>query len=809
MIRNWLRIFTFQLRQNKLFTALNILGLSIGISGLLFAILYWNDETAYDAWNPKKDSTYLVVNDLGDMNKWAVSSAPTGPTLLQFTKDVQSYVYFSGYGSDKVTVGKKAETVEKTLSAQANFFSFFPFEFVEGNPQTALRDESAVAISEALARRFFGDEKALGKRMTFGKQTYTVQGVYRVPGKSSVAPDLVANTIEQRLREAKDDWGNFSYNLLLQIDDPSAVPSVKKAFDTMYYENRTKKYAKAAGLTPEEFIKKEGRENPVILEKLADARLHSIVQGYPEGTGNYRFLMVMMALSILILVLSIVNYVNMTTANALSRAREVGVRKVLGSTRSGIVWQFLMEAAILTAFAILLSLAIVELALPYYNDFLQKQLSLSGTLFALELVGIFTIVVAIAGIFPAIYVSKFQTLKVLKGNFGRSRNGMWLRNGMLVLQFAIASFFIVGSNIVNEQINYMSTKDLGFRGDQVLQVTFRNDYDWHDSLYIQKINTRMAFVKERIARIDGVKGVAAGAFNFEGGATSSSSFSYNNTEVQGENMATDFGMFDILSVDVVKGRDLSPKFASDTVESILVNETALRMMREPNPIGKVVKWNNYQLRIVGIAKDFHTNSMTAPIKPMVFMHFKTVDWMAGNANRFYIRIDPEKTELVVAGLEKLWKTMVSPGYPFEYDFVDKVYARTYRSFVLQRNLFLLLNITVIVIALFGLFALASYSMERRMKEIAIRKTLGADTKSLLMALSKQYLVFCGIGFILAFFPTRIVLSEWLNDFAYRIDITFVPFLAGFLVLTALTLLIVLVRAYRATRVDVLKYLKYE
>jgi len=809
MIRNWLRIFIYQLRQNKLFTALNILGLSIGISGLVFAILYYNDETAYNAWNPNKDNTYLVINDLGDMNKWPVSSAPAGPTLMQFTKEVQAYTYFTGYGNDKVTVGKKSETVANTLAAQANFFAFFPFEFIEGNPQTALRDETSVAISESLAHRFFGDGKVLGRQMTVGREVFTIQGVYRIPGKSSIAPDLVVNTMEKRLVEGKDDWGNYSYNLLIRIDDPSALPTVGKAFDAMNYENRTKKYAKAEGLTPEEYIKKEGRENPVILEKLADARLHSIVQGYPEGTGNYRFLVVMMTLSILILVLSIVNYVNMTTANAVSRAREVGVRKVLGSTRSGIVWQFLMEAAILILFSILLSLAIVELALPYYNDFLQKQLSLSGSLFALELLGIFIVVVAVAGIFPAVYVSKFQTLKVLKGNFGRSRNGMWLRNGMLVLQFAIASFFIVGSNIVNEQIHYMSTKDLGFRGDQVLQVTFRNDFDWRDSLYIKKINARMAFIKERITAIDGVKGVAAGAFNFEGGATSSSSFIYHDQEIQGDNMATDFGMFDILSIDVVKGRDLSPKFSSDTIESILVNETALRMMREPNPIGKVVKWNNYQLRIVGIAKDFHTVSMTTPIKPMVFMHFKTVDWMAGNANRFYIRIDPEKTESIVSSLETLWKTKVSPGYDFEYDFVDKVYARTYHSFVLQRNLFMLLNITVIVIALFGLFALASYSMERRMKEIAIRKTLGADTKSLLMALSKQYLVFCAIGFVIAFFPTRIVLAEWLKDFAYRIDITFVPFLAGFVSLTVLTLLIVLVRAYRATRVDVLKYLKYE
>lgn len=809
MIRNWLRIFRHQLRQNKLFTALNILGLSIGISSFVFAILYWNDEHSYDAWNPNKENTYIVINDMGAMDKWAVATAPTGETLQEFTKDVTSYMYFTGYRSDKVTVGNKTETVAKTVSAQANFFAFFPFEFLEGSPETALRDRNNVVLSKELATRLFGDEKALGKTMLIGNVRFTVQGVYRIPGKSSVAPDLVFNTIDSLLDEGKDDWGNFSYSLLLKIDDPAAIPSVTKAFDAMYFEKRTKRYAQREGLSIEEYVKKEGHENPVILEPLADARLHSIANGYPEGAGNYRFLLIMMALSILILVLSIVNYVNMTTANAVSRAREVGVRKVMGSTKSGIIQQFLLEAAILTAFAILLSLAIVELSLPYYNDFLQKQLTLSGSTLVAELVGIFIIVVTIAGMFPAVYVSKFRTLNVLKGNFGRSRKGMWLRNAMLIFQFAIASFFIVGSNIVNEQIHYMSTKDLGFKGDQVLQVEFRNDYDWREKDYLKKIESRLSMVKGRVAAIDGVKAVAAGAFNFAGGANSSSSFIYNDHEVQGENMAIDFGMLNMLEIDIVDGRDLSPKFASDTIESILVNETALRMMQEPDPIGKVVDWNDRKLRIVGIAKDFHTASMTQNIKPMVFMHFKTVPWMANNASRFYLKIDPEKTESIVAKLEAFWKTKVDPGYPFTYDFVDMVYARTYQTFVSQRNLFMLLNITVILIALFGLFALASYSMERRMKEIAIRKTLGADTKSLLVALSKQYLVFCGIGFIIAFFPTRIVLAEWLNDFAYRIDITFFPFIAGFCMLTSLTLVIVLVRAYRATRVDVLKYLKYE
>ena len=574
-------------------------------------------------------------------------------------------------------------------------------------------------------------------------------------------------------------------------------------------ENRELKWAKEQGITLDEWKKQGGFQTQILLEPLENARLHSKVDGYAEGQGNYQFLMIMVGLSVLILILSIVNYINLATANAIQRAKEVGVRKILGASKSNIVKQFIFETILITTFSILLALVIVELSLPYYNEFLGKTLLIHGSEFYIQLILIFLIVIIVAGIFPSVYVSNFETLKVLKGNFGRSKSGVWLRNAMLILQFGIASFFIIGSYIVYQQVNYLQNKELGFKGEQIIQIDYRNPYDFTQEGVREKLLSRYLTIKQELSKINGVKQVATGSFSFGSGASSSSSFSYNDVTIQGQNMGMDFGMLDMMNIKIKKGRNLSEKFASDSISSILINETAEKMMNEKDVLGKEINWNGKKLKVVGVVADFHLNGPHNEIPPMAFFHFKTIDWMIFNVNKIYVKVNPEELETVKADIEKFWIKKVDGDYPFTYDFVDKHFARTYETYVKQKNLFSLLNVIVILIALFGLFSLASYSIQRRMKEIAIRKTLGAETKTLLKDLSKQYIVFCLIGFLLALFPVYFLLGKWLENFVYRIDITLMPFIIGFVILLILTLIVVLSKAYQATKVDVLNYLKYE
>jgi putative ABC transport system permease protein len=808
MLKNWTNLFIYHIKNNKLFTFLNVLGLSIGIAGLIFATLYWNDEHSYNDWNPEKDKIHQVVSDLGNDLVWGYTASPLGKYLGEIS-EVESYCYFNNWYYDEIITYKgKKELIEKIFDAQNNFFDFFPFEFIKGSRKTAIQDNTSIALSEEVAQRLFGEEEAMGKEVQYSGRTLVVRGVYRINKKSSIAPEAVTNLIDKQLKENSDQWGNFNFGLLLKLKNPDNKTKVEEVLNQLFFKYKVLKEAEDEGISTNEYLKLYGSIDN-ILEPLASARLHSKTQGYPEENGNYQMLIILVGLSFLILILSIVNYVNLATANAIKRAKEVGVRKIIGATKSNIIQQFVFETVLMVLFAGVISLVIVELSLPYYNAFLEKELIIHGSQFYVQIILIFIIIVIVAGIFPAIYVSNFETLKVLKGNFGRSKSGVWLRNGMLILQFAIATFFIVGSYIVYEQVQFMLDKDLGFQGEQVLEISYRNPYDYKEENYKQKLITRYNTVKQEISKINGVKQVSTGAFKFGNGATSSSSFKYNDVTIQGQNMAVDFGMLEMMKTNVIEGRFFNEKFASDTINTMMINETALKMMNEKNPIGKVIEWNGNKLKIVGVVKDFHLYGPQAEIPPMAFFHFKTIDWMLQNVNTIYVKVEPKNIEQTISNIEKFWVKKVDTEYPFSYDFVDKRYARTFEKFIKMKNLFSLLNIVVVLIALFGLFALASYSIQRRMKEIAIRKTLGAETSVLLKELSKQYILFCIIGFLIALFPVYYLLTLWLENFAFRITISWVPFAVGFIVLLALTLVVVLSRAYAATRVNVLKYLKYE
>ena len=802
MLYNWLKIFIYQLKDNKFFTFLNVLGLSMGIAGLVFAILYWNDEHSYNSWNPDKDKIFQSVTDLGDGNIWATNISAIEPMFKSEIPEIQQYCYLNGWYFNEVIEYKgKKELFAKILDAQSSFFSFFPFEFTSGNAKTAIQDPSCIALSEETAQRLFGDEQAMGKQVFYSGRVLVVRGVYKIKGKSSMEPMAVTNLIDKNLIGERQQWGNFNFGLLLKLKSPLQANIVRKKIEGLYYKNRTEKSAKESNMTPEAYVKKYGGTK-IILEPLETARLLSVVDGYPEGRGNYQFLLIMLALSVLILVLSMVNYVNLATANAIKRAKEVGIRKILGASRANIIKQFVFETVLLVLFSIFLALVIVELSLPYYNEFLGKHLLMKGGEFYIQLLLIFFVVVVLAGIFPAIYVSNFETLKVIKGNFGRSRSGIWLRNGMLILQFGIASFFIIGSYIVYQQIEYLNNMDLGFKSDYVLDVSYRRP----DTV---GVFNRYHTIKQELEKISGVQQACAGTFTFGNGASSSSGFMYHDENIQAQNMGIDFGMLKMMHIKVVAGRDLSAAISSDTITNIMLNETALRMMNEKDFVGKELNWNDRKFKVVGIVADFQLNGPQAEVLPMVFMHIKTVSWMQQNINHILVKIDSKNMEQTISSIEHFWKQKIDPVYPFNYDFVDKNFKRTYESYVKQKNLFSLLNVVVIIIALFGLFALASYSIQRRMKEIAIRKTLGAETKTLLKELSKQYMIFCIIGFVIAVFPVYYLLNKWLENFVNRISISVIPFIIGFALLLALTLLVVLSRAYQATRVNVLKYLKYE
>ncbi|WPO79654.1 ABC transporter permease [Flavobacterium sp. KACC 22761] len=807
MLKNWLNIFIYQIKNNKLFTALNVLGLSIGITGLIFALLYWNDEQSYNAWNPEKENVYQVLVQLTD-TPVGTDNTVLLKAHLQKDTNVENIVFAdSWYQKSKIIYKGKKEFVDKIINVESDFFSLFPFKIIKGNLGGAIKDGTSIAISENLAKRVFGNENPIGKQINCLDNLFVVRAVYQIPGNSSISPNIVVNRMKD-LADPAQSRSLFALKILLKVKDPSKVEQTRKMLEKAYYDDVIVREAKQAGFTPEEMTKKVGHFT-VFMEPLSIARLQSITDGYPEGRGNYQFLLIMAGLSILILILSIVNYINLATANAIKRAKEVGIRKIIGASKNNIILQFIFETTLISLLSILLALVIVEVTLPYYNNFLNKNLMIIGSQFYLQLILIFVATIFVAGIFPAVYVSNFETLKVLKGNFSRSKNGVWLRNGMLVFQFAIATFFIIGSSIVYQQVKYLSNKDLGFKGDQLIAIDLNllpSDYEGENSN--QNIFNKYNRIKQELSKIEGVENVSTGIVSFDGADNSLAPLLYHDVLFKAKHIGIDFGMLEMLKIKMAKGRGLDKKLASDTINSILINETAAKLMNMKNPIGEQILIRNQKLSIIGIVKDFNLLSPEVNVPPMTFYHLKTLG-MSTEMNRVYVKLNATNINNTISDIENFWKTKVDTEYPFKYDFVDKEYARTYESYVKQKNLFSLLNVIVILIALFGLFALASYSIQRRMKEIAIRKTLGAETNVLLKELSKQYILYCIIGFLIALFPVYFLLNKWLQNFAFRIDITIMPFVTGFIVLLILTLIIVLSRAYYATTSNVLKYLKYE
>ena len=810
MLKNWIKIFIYHLKQNKLFSFLNVLGLSIGIAGLIFATLYWNDEQSYDQWNPNKDNAFQVLVDLGKGCAYWTNDPVTMEPFIKDDPNIDKMIFVENwYESPLYKYKGKKIIIEKVFNTQNDFFEFFSFKFIEGSAKTVFKDENSIALNQKTATLIFGSENAVGKQLQVENKTVTVTAVYKIPGNSSIAPNAIVNNMKGRIKNNEDKWGNFNCGWFIKLKDPSKTTEISAKLNKIYFENKIIKEAKGEGISTMEYEKKYGSFN-FILEPISASRLHTKGQGMPEGKGNYQFLLIMTGLSILILILSIFNYVNLATANAIRRAKEIGVRKIVGASKLDIIKQFLFETIISVLISVLLAMVIVELSLPFYNEFLKRELIIYGSQFYAQLMLIFVVTVIIAGVIPALSVSNFEILKVLKGNFGRSKSGVWLRNGMLILQFAIASFFIIGSYIVYQQVNYLANKDLGFSGSQVLEISYNKD----ESLFEQDNYERIIYnnyitIKNEISKMNGVEKVATGTFKFGGGNDSSSGFSHNGENIQAQNIVVDYDMLQMMKIEITEGRNFDSKIASDTINSMMVNETALMFMKEKNPIGKTVNWNDNKFKIIGVVKDFSLYSPQGKVPPMVFFHLKTITWMMGNLQNVYVKVKPENMEQTIANIEKFWTKNVDSEYPFDYDFVDKDYQRTYKAYVQQKNLFSLLNVIVIAISLFGLFSLASYSIQRRMKEIAIRKTLGAETNVLLKELSKQYIVYCVIGFLIAVFPTYYLLNKWLENFVYRIDISIYPFIIGFIVLLSLTLLIVLLRAFQATRVDVLKYLKYE
>jgi putative ABC transport system permease protein len=806
MLQNWIKIAFRNFAKNKLTTFINIFGLTLGLIGLVLTILYWADQSKYDRWNPNKDSVYTLAHGYGK-DVWG-TSFPHVQKAKETISEIEDYLMLgSFYWAENISVDDQTFFQKKLLSSGSNFFEFFPFEMIAGNAKDALAAKNYIALSEDLAIKLFGDTQVIGKTIKVNKGEYIVNAVYKLNEKSSVMPSAVVPFYG----DYDQEFNNFNYFALIKVKPNTDIKQVMQKYDKNVLDFRLKMDLEGSGLTLEEYKAKNGGMFPVMIP-LSNIHFDLKMPWEPfEPFGNFRLILIMFGLSGLILILSIVNFINLTTANAIKRAKEIGVRKALGATRSNIVYQFLTETAIISLFALLLTFVSVEILLPYFNEFMGVELKMNSPLLFIQILLIVLGITLLAGIIPASYLSNFKAMNVLKGVFARSKKGVLLRNSMLFLQFLIATFFIIGTLLVYLQIRFLGKQDLGLNKEQIVIL----EIGGNDGNAFAKYDR----IKNQLKAIPGIIEVNAARPTISMESTASSTgMELNGKSVDEEVIAqtVDFHYPEMMEMKLLKGRFLSAEYASDTINNIVINETLAKLLGiYDDPINKKLKGGQKKspldYNVVGMVQDYHIGDVQSKIKAAFMYHWKAgEEWMPLYAvNYIQVKFDTDKTQEVLGKLEEYWGTKVSPGYPFAYHFMDEQFAKSYETYTKQQQIFFILTFVVIFIALLGLFALSSLLIEQKLKDVAIRKTLGATSNELIFGLSKQYLIIGGIAAIVAMPLVYFMVTKWLEDFAYRIGIPIWPFLLSFLVVLVLAFLIVSIKALSATKINLVKYLKYE
>ncbi len=802
MLQIWFKIFFRNAKKNWLNVVVNITGLTLGLAGLLIVLLYFNDESSYNQWNPNKDDVYRIYNQSARNGIWEVATPAQGFLFKEDIPEVEETLLSDHmYRSYIVSFDDKNIFSKKVAISQSNFFNFFPFDAIEGSYDKFAESRSHIALSSTFSKQLFGTEKGVGKILRINNIDRVVACVYSIQGKSHYEPEIVLQ-FDEPLERTR--WGNYMYNLLCKISKDSDINVVEEKMNQVIINRFHTQQVEQGGITLEEFGKKYGFQT-VLSTKLADLRLTTKTKsGGPEGKGNIQLLLVLLGLSILLIIISCVNFINLSTASATQRAKEVGIKKTLGLSKKQLIIQYVFEILLQGIMALVFALILVELILPYFNQFIDKDLSILNTSILLKIVLVALATSIIVGSIPAIYLSNFKAIEVLKGNFSRSRKGIIARHIMLALQFLISGFFLIGVLVIYAQMHFMINKDLGFEKEQILAV---NVYRIGDEY------KKYELTKSVLSNHKNISGISTSLFVPGEGFISGTDFSYNDISFDAAVNLIDYNYIDFAKIKLIKGRNISSKFASDTIKNILINETlAKKIGVYDDPIGKKVKtgWSNNQyMEIVGMVKDYHFDGFDSEIEPMYFAHPKMYSFFMNRMLAIQFKVKPENIPQTIADIEDFWKQNVDNEYPFSYEFLDQKFAKTYDKYQKQQTMFLILSVIVIIISLLGLFALATLTIQQRLKEVAIRKTLGASVKEIIIQLVKSFLKISIIASVILIPIAYYFMQNWLDNFVYRIDMPIWPYIITPILLLLLVFVVVGVKAFNATKIDLIKYLKFE
>jgi putative ABC transport system permease protein len=807
MLKNYFKIAFRNLMKYKAISFINLFGLTVGLTSCLLILTYIINELSFDKHHPNANNIYRVERTFLNPQTKAINleigavAPPAGPLLVNDFKEIKSMTRVLPGSSTPIKYEEKIFE-ENPFFMDENVFKFFDIKLTKGNPAKSLDEPFAVMLSEEIAKKYFGNEEPMNKVIRMNSRfDLKVTGVYKpFASNSHMHPEMMIsfNTLkdssvygEENLRT---NWGNnafMTYILLPNDYDPKHLEAQMPAFQNRNIPND----GAPNNIKPADYSK-------LTLRKLTDIHLYSHKDDEMEENGDIKRVYIFAAIALFILIIACINYMNLSTARSILRAKEIGVRKVVGARKPELIAQFLSESVLVAWFAMILAGLLTWMLIPALNEVSGQNLSIALLLNWKIIISVLLVpflVGIISGIYPAIFLSSFQPVKVLKGVFKAGGANISFRQALVVVQFSVSIILIIATAVVFQQLRFMQNTSLGFEKDQVVTLRYNRALtDKYESFKTELLSNSNVLNVGRSSRIPSGRLLDASGSRIKRGD------SLEPIQADIKMITADENFLPTYGVKMIAGRNLRAGFFDSS--TFLINEAAVKILEIKNPqdaIGKQFQYGGRQGELAGVFKDFHFESMHQRILPMVI-------YMPRSANN-YGRISVKLKGNVRAGLEhteKVWKNFL-PEVPFEYTFIDDRFADLYESEQRQGTIFTVFACIAIFIACLGLFGLATFAISQRVKEIGVRKVLGASVGNVVALVSKDFLKLVAIASVVAFPVAWYMMSNWLNDFAYRIDLAWWVFIAAAMIAVVIALVTISSQAIKAALANPVKSLRSE
>ncbi len=795
MFKNYFKTAYRNLVKNKFYTSINIFGLAVGIATCLLILLYVSDELNFDRYNTRAERIYRVNNEIkfGDNHvDLAVVPALMGTTMVKEIPEVEQYTRLQWHVALLIKKGNENLREDRVAYGDSTLFDVFTLPMISGDPKTALREPHSLVISEKIAKKYFNAVDVVGKEMIINDSlNYKITGVIRnIPTQSHFNFDIfVASSENPASRD--DNWLSENWSTYILLRKNTNIAKLNAEINALMDHYVGPELQGLTNMSLDQF-KKTGGYVRASLTPLTYIHLHSNKTGELDGNGNIQFVYIFSAIALFILLIACVNFMNLSTARSFNRAREVGVRKVLGSLKKNLIQQFLTESVLISFIALIFATVIASLLLPYFNQLAGKTIQVD-TIFQprmiFSLVLLMLIVGLLAGSYPAFFLSSFQPIIVLKGKLATGFKRSWLRNALVVFQFVITIVLIIGTMVVYNQLNYIRATDIGYNRNQVLVINGTS-----------VLGDQAATFKNELLGIAGVQDATITGFLPTDYERSNNAFFTSpaldpKSAISMQIWNVDENYIPTLGMKVLDGRNFSPQFPTDST-GIIINEAAAKFLNSKEILNRKLyiitdfkSKKTMEFHVVGVVKNFNFNSLHDLITPLALQFGR-------NNDNISVRIDASQIPNVIPEIKAKWKTLAA-AQPFDYGFMDDQFNSIYSTEQQTGRISITFAVLAIVIACLGLFGLVTYAAEQRTKEIGIRKVLGANVPVIVGMIMRDFLKLVIIATVFAFPIAWWGMNKWLMNFAYRVNIGWWIFIIAALIAVAVTLVTISYQAIKA------------